>query len=189
MAPEVIAGKGQYDGKLSDLWSCGISLYAMLFGAYPFKPIPSNAVGEDGVVLAQQTRNKMLMEEIINSKWQVPAGMSAAPGALDILGRLLTPDPAKRIDMAGIQKHPWFLENLPPGALALNEAQLAKGVPNHVLQSEDQVKAILNEAKTAIRPPPARQMVEADVDEMIDDCLEGDESALASGKLSDKSSR
>ena len=66
--------------------------------------------------------------------------------------------------------------------MALNEAQLAKGVPSNV-QSEDQVKALLHEAKTALRPPPARQIAQAEVDEMIDDYLE-DESALVSGKHS-----
>ena len=37
VAPEVLTNERHYDSKLSDVWSCGVMLYAMLFCRYPFE--------------------------------------------------------------------------------------------------------------------------------------------------------
>ena len=37
VAPEVLTNERHYDSKLSDVWSSGVMLYAMLYCRYPFE--------------------------------------------------------------------------------------------------------------------------------------------------------
>ena len=47
-----------------------------------------------------------------------------SPEGRDLLRQLLEPNPARRIPLACVLAHPWFLRNLPPGYTQLNEALL-----------------------------------------------------------------
>lgn len=42
VAPEMVLTQGNYNGKASDVWSCGIFLYVLLNGAYPFHTEPGD---------------------------------------------------------------------------------------------------------------------------------------------------
>jgi len=88
----MIAGN-RYHGLKSDLWSCGVVLYAMLCGYLPF---------ED-----QKTSN--LYKKILNADYSLPKFLS--PDARDFLGRLFETNPDKRIDIDGIRAHPWYQLN------------------------------------------------------------------------------
>ncbi|KZT27880.1 Pkinase-domain-containing protein, partial [Neolentinus lepideus HHB14362 ss-1] len=88
-APEVIMGKS-YNGFSSDIWSCGVILYALLAGRLPFDD-------EDlGTLLAK----------VKIGKFATPSSFD--PLAKDLISRMLEKDVTKRITMAEILEHPFY---------------------------------------------------------------------------------
>ena len=93
----MIAGH-RYHGLKSDIWSCGVVLYAMLCGFLPF---------ED-----QKTSN--LYKKIMNAEYTLPKFLSE--DAKDILSKIFVTDPNKRIDVEGLKQHPWYKLHQPENA-------------------------------------------------------------------------
>ncbi|PRW33203.1 Serine threonine- kinase SAPK1 [Chlorella sorokiniana] len=113
MAPEVISGAAKYDAKRADIWSCGVILFTILFGQYPFK------------------EDKDFARRIVAGQWTMPQAEAEglSPECRDMLSRLLVVNPEKRIGMEGIFAHPWFQRDLPEGALAMNTSYM-QSAPN-----------------------------------------------------------
>ncbi|EJD07417.1 Pkinase-domain-containing protein, partial [Fomitiporia mediterranea MF3/22] len=88
-SPEVISSQ-PYDGAISDVWSCGVILYALLAGKLPF---------DDEDVCA-------LLQKVSCGKFDMPTDID--PLAQDMLKRMLEKDVNKRIKISEIVKHPWF---------------------------------------------------------------------------------
>ncbi|KAK8227865.1 hypothetical protein BKA81DRAFT_384182 [Phyllosticta paracitricarpa] len=95
-APEVIRFK-QYDGGQADVWSCGVILYVMLTGTPPFNYNENQDLTH-------------LFKLIAQAKYVMPEGLSH--NAMDLISKILVPDPNKRINIEGIWKHP-FLQQRP----------------------------------------------------------------------------
>lgn len=110
MAPEVLANEG-YDGKGADVWSCGVMLYVMLTAQFPFRRTGDAAT--TGI-----RRMQLMFERIMVADY--PPVSHISEECRDLLERILTPSPLKRITVAGIMAHPWFLHDLPPGTLDVN---------------------------------------------------------------------
>ncbi len=115
MAPEVIqpSSTGGYDGSKADIWSCGIVLYAMLFNAHPFAGA-RRAAGQDAEA------------GTLAAGWEVRAGAAVSPECRALLEGVIVEDPERRMGMAQILGHPWFLTDLPKGVLEMNAALLTK---------------------------------------------------------------
>eukprot|EP00878_Enallax_costatus_P002756 GHUV01002946.1.p1 GENE.GHUV01002946.1~~GHUV01002946.1.p1 ORF type:complete len:495 (+),score=188.21 GHUV01002946.1:1356-2840(+) len=159
MAPEVLINinrDGQYSGKVADIWSCGVMLFVMLCGKYPFDS--PNASG----VIATPNDFICMLERMVGRQYTIPPEISISPECEDLLSRLLLPEPHKRITVREIMQHPWYLNNLPPEAASMNEKYL-KAAPSHGRLPPEGIRRLLQEAhlgsqcRIDTRLPPAHQ--------------------------------
>ncbi|GBG76715.1 hypothetical protein CBR_g22934 [Chara braunii] len=135
IAPEVLS-KREYDGKIADVWSCGVTLYVMLVGAYPFSD--PDSPWDFGKTIRR----------IMNVQYSIPEGVHISSECQQLLSRIFVANPARRITIPEIRMHPWFIRNLP--------ADLMDGAHNHdaayddqyPVQSEVEIMRILQEART-----------------------------------------
>lgn len=111
MAPEVLMQEG-YIGSRVDAWSCGVSLYVLLTGTFPFRSQEDEGVNE---VVAQQR----LMQRIVHGT--VPHLPHVSPACRDLISELLNPDPSRRMTIKDALQHPWVVEDMPEGLVTLND--------------------------------------------------------------------
>ena len=89
IAPEVL--DGTY-GKQCDVWSLGVVLYQMLTGMMPF----------DGDSQSE------VFSKIKSGSFIYPDKVKVSEPAQDLINRMLTVDPNKRITVEEIMVHHWF---------------------------------------------------------------------------------
>ncbi|KAJ4701370.1 Protein kinase [Melia azedarach] len=135
IAPEVLSKK-EYDGKIADVWSCGVTLYVMLVGAYPF---------ED----PEDPRNfRKTIGRILSVHYSFPDYVRVSMECKHLLSRIFVANPERRITIPEIKIHPWFLTNLPI-ELAEGGSWQSNDV-NNPSQSLEEVLAIIHEARKPI---------------------------------------
>jgi len=88
-APEMILGR-KYNGAHIDIWSCGITLYAMVCGYLPF----------------EDKNNDKLYKKILDCKIDFPSHVGDL--SKDMITKLLTVNPTKRISFDEIKQHPFM---------------------------------------------------------------------------------
>ncbi|XP_039173096.1 serine/threonine-protein kinase SAPK7 [Eucalyptus grandis] len=144
IAPEVLSRR-EYDGKMADVWSCGVTLYVMLVGAYPF---------ED----PQDPKNfRKTMNRIMAVQYNIPDYVHISQDCKHLLSRIFVASPSRRTTIKEIKSHPWFLKNLPRELTEAAQAiEYRKGNPGVCLQSDEEIMKIVEEARV---PPPASRTV------------------------------
>lgn len=135
IAPEVLSRK-EYDGKIADVWSCGVTLYVMLVGAYPF---------ED----PDDPRNfRKTIGRIMSVQYSIPDYVRVSADCRHLLSHIFVANPSKRITIPEIKKHPWFMKNMPKELIEGEKTNYEAAGCDQLLQSVEEIMQIIQEAKT-----------------------------------------
>ena len=139
--PEMLRGE-QYNGEESDIWSCGIILYAMLCGALPYA----------------ESKEDVICKKILTHGYVIPSFLSRS--AIDLINGMMEIDPKKRFTIEQIIKHPWFnlvKPEMRPGLSSTQEPPIDERILEQVKsygydseQCREKVKANKFDTLTAI---------------------------------------
>lgn len=94
VAPETLSSSNSFKGQAVDMWAAGVTLFCFAFGKVPWSPpsIPE------------------LYEMIQTSELPIPKDVSVSAELQDLLWKLLTKDPEKRISISEVREHTWILK-------------------------------------------------------------------------------
>ncbi|KAK7309079.1 hypothetical protein RJT34_05533 [Clitoria ternatea] len=136
IAPEVLSRK-EYDGKIADVWSCGVTLYVMLVGGYPF---------ED----PEDPKNfRKSIGRIMSVQYSIPDYVRVSTECRHLLSRIFVANPAKRISISEIKQHIWFGKNLPREIIEGERKGYKEIQQEQPSQSVEEIMRIVQEARTA----------------------------------------
>jgi serine/threonine protein kinase len=117
MAPEVIRatpGTNDYDAKMADMWSCGVILYAMLYGTYPFDTSDPDSGGAAGRTAQQPNHVRKTLARMDAQSYALPPEVPVSLDCLCLLRGLLHPDPLGRLTLKQVVHHIWVNVKMPP---------------------------------------------------------------------------
>lgn len=88
-----------------DIWSCGVIMFALLYGHLPFEDQVSPQYSKRSSVNVYQ-----LYQYISKNPLKLPSKTSnnISTHAIEMLKGMLRCDPQKRFTLAEIFRHPWF---------------------------------------------------------------------------------
>jgi serine/threonine-protein kinase SRK2 len=143
LSPEVIrsAGKKAYNGRSADVWACGVMLFRMTIGSYPFERM------EDRL---DPRRMTTMADRICKGDYQIPNSLD--PDLAVLIQGMLQPDPKKRMPLSQILQNPWFTDGLPSGVLEMN-SRLPEGPEDGQGQDVFTIKEILDHARVPAAMP------------------------------------
>ncbi|XP_024030207.1 serine/threonine-protein kinase SAPK10 [Morus notabilis] len=133
IAPEVLL-RQEYDGKIADVWSCGVTLYVLLVGAYPFED-PD-----------EPKDFRKTIQRILSVQYSIPDVVQISQECRELISRIFVADPATRITIPEIRTHSWFLKNLPADLMDERTMGNQFEEPDQPMQSIDVIMQIIAEA-------------------------------------------
>ena len=132
--PEMVLGYS-YNGLLTDLWSSGIILYAMLCGSFPF----------------DDDSEQVLYSKIIKGDFEFPEDITLTEEAKNLVKKILVVNPSHRANINDIKNDPWFKINYKPTYglyLPIQEIPIDNKIINEMekngYKKEDIIKNIKN---------------------------------------------
>lgn len=123
VAPELLS-QTEFKAQPADIWACGIVLTAMLAGELPWD---------------QPTESCQEYSDWLQKKTYLPPWKKIQPMLLGLFGKLLLPDPDKRICISEIKNDRWFCQGAkppPPGSkhLRADPAHLSRANSDDKMQ-------------------------------------------------------
>lgn len=92
-----------FSGRKVDIWACGVTLYNLVSGEYPF----------EGDIIMR------LFENIATQPLQMPRSVQLSEPLRQLLSAMLEKDPIKRINMHDIRRCDWYKQKYLPVGLVL----------------------------------------------------------------------
>ena len=86
-----------YSGTVVDTWSVAVSLFIMLTGVPPWE-MPTTVDGRFRTIVVDQRLMDLLRQ------WRIPVSVEAG----DLLQRVFVLDPARRLTLRDMLRHPWL---------------------------------------------------------------------------------
>ncbi|KAL6994574.1 Serine/threonine-protein kinase sapk10 [Sarracenia purpurea var. burkii] len=156
--------------QIADVWSCGVTLYVMLVGSYPFED-PD-----------EPKDFRKTIQRVLHVQYSIPDSIQISPECWHLISRIFVADPKQssfgrhmslisfdelmqqRITIPEIRTHEWFLKNLPVDLMDETTMSNHYEEPDQPMQSSDAIMQIISEATV-----PPLGLYNLDMDDDMED--------------------
>ena len=139
-APEIVASRFTRSKEVTygvevDVWSCGVLLYVLIAGSFPWH----SQAGQEGVGGVDEM-DSCILEARYDFNASVWRQVSAE--CKDLIMKMLVKEPWKRLSAAKALKHAWFAGSVTPEILTANEMHVRSGTEESMLVTDSPVMSV-----------------------------------------------